>query len=409
MKVVPPKESANNKRAPLLPLVPDEDQELNSSNSVSYSLRVSPADANSPTYKKYVRVLTGGEDVRAVLTWVNDVALVVTGLNVTQPANEYTLLSNLVKGSAKTIYTDFVDIACQRAKTAAVDAEADATAKAALEARAASSFNTTRIMRDAKKALIQGIVPNKIVAMVKRYLRRECRKPPDMKVRTYYQHLLRINNDELPMLPPFDPAQNMSQDELIDILIYATPRSWMRKMDRQGFDPVVKTLPEVVNFMERIEQAEDSEGPRIDHAQKSTSNSNGKSKKAKTKGGHGSKFCLVHGKCSHSSDECEVLKKRVEDYKSGKNSSGGRFGNKTWSRKAEESTKSSKKDLAAFIKKAVSTGVKKELNAVDKKRKAKDDDLDLHAFDEDLKGFNYTDMDNLKIESDDESTGEVSC
>ena len=78
-------------------------------------------------------------------------------------------------------------------------------------------------------------------------------------------------------------------------------------------------------------------------------------------------------------------------------------------RKAKESTKSSQKDLAAFIKKAVAQGVKKELNSVDKKRKAKDDDLDLNAFDEDLKGFNYSDMDNLKIDSDDESSGEVSC
>ena len=212
------------------------------------------------------------------------------------------------------------------------------------------------------------------------------------------------------MLPPFNPAQNMSDDELIDILIYATPRSWMREMDRQGFDPVTKTLQEVVTFMERIEQSEDFDGQRVDHSQKSSSSSSNKHKKAKTKGSARDKYCLVHGRGSHTSDECEVLKKRAEEYKSGKPSTGGRFGNKTWSRKADESTKSSKKDLAAFIKKAVASGVKKELNSVDKKRKAKsDDDYDLHAFDEDLKGFNYSDMENLKIDSDDESTGEVSC
>ena len=115
MKVALPKENggANSKRVPLLPLVPEDDHELNSSNSVSYSLRVNPTDADSPTYKKYVRVLTGGEDVRTVLTWVSDTALVISGLNVTQPGNEYTLLTNLVKGSAKTIYTDFVDLACR--------------------------------------------------------------------------------------------------------------------------------------------------------------------------------------------------------------------------------------------------------------------------------------------------------
>ena len=31
-------------------------------------------------------------------------------------------------------------------------------------------------------------------------------------------------------------------------------------MDRQGFDPITKTLSEVVNLMERIEQSEDFDG-----------------------------------------------------------------------------------------------------------------------------------------------------
>ena len=93
--------------------------------------------------------------------------------------------------------------------------------------------------------------------MVKRYLRRECRKPADMKVRAFCQHLLRVNEDELLALPPFGTNQTMSEDELIDIMLYATPRSWSCEMDRQGFDPVVKNLAEVVQFMERIEQSED--------------------------------------------------------------------------------------------------------------------------------------------------------
>ena len=261
MKVVPPKDNGgSHRKKPLLPLVPDTKDELNSSNSVSYSLRVTPSDADSPTYKKYVRVLTGSKDVRTVLTWVADTALVITGLNILTPANECTLLTNLVKGSVKTIYTEYVDIKCRRLKQEQVDAEKDATNKATLERRQPLQFIDSRTLREAKRALIKGIVPNKIVAMVKRYLRRECRKPADMKVRAYYQHLLRINNDELPALPPFNPAQNMSNDELIDILIYATPKSWMREMDRQGFDPVTKTLQEVVTFMERIEQSKDFDG-----------------------------------------------------------------------------------------------------------------------------------------------------
>ena len=134
-----------------------------------------------------------------------------------------------------------------------------------------------------------------------------------MKIRTYYQHLLCINTDELPLLPPFDAGQSMSEDELIDILCYATPRSWMREMDRQGFDPVAKTLTEVVTFMERIEQAEDFDGQQIDYQQRSSSN-HGKKKSKTTKNSKGTKHCIVHGNCAHSSEECEVLKRAAKNH-----------------------------------------------------------------------------------------------
>ena len=291
--------------------------------------------------------------------------------------------------------------ACTVDKLAAIDAEANQAAKDALKACDNLDFITDRHVRDSKKAVLTGIVPNKTVAMVKRYLRRECRKPPDMKVRTYYQHLLRINNDELMALPPFSPSQNMAEDELIDILVYATPKSWSREMDRQGFDPINKRLREVVDFMERIEQSEDFDGQKVDHGQPKTQGQ-GKAKK-KSKSSSGTAYCLIHGKGSHSSDECKVLQEQAKKLKEGgTGQSRGKFGNKTWSRKATESSQSSKKDLAAFIKKQVAKGVQKELLSSDKKRKAKED-LDLNAFEGDLRGFNYEDMDNLKIDSDDES------
>ena len=227
-----------------------------------------------------------------------------------------------------------------------------------------------------------------------------------MKIRTYYQHLLRINTDELPLLPPFDAGQSMSEDKLIDILCYATPCSWMREMDRQGFDPVAKTLTKVVTFMERIKQAEDFDGQQIDYQQRSSSN-HGKKKSKTAKNSKGTKHCIVHGDCTHSSEECEVLKRAAKNHQ---NKGTGGYSNKTWKRKAEDLAKSAKKDLASFIKKSIARGVQKELNSIDKKCKAKDNKLDLNAFDGDLKGFNYEDMDNLKIESDDEtSVGGTSC
>ena len=59
MKVVPPKNNGTSKKAPLLPLIPDPLDEMSQENSTSYMLRVNPTDAGSPTYKKYVRILSG--------------------------------------------------------------------------------------------------------------------------------------------------------------------------------------------------------------------------------------------------------------------------------------------------------------------------------------------------------------
>ena len=74
MKISKTKGEGSLKKTPLLPLVPDPEAELNSSNSVSYLLK------DSPTFKKYVRVLNGSEGVQSVLTWSSDQAQVIRGL-----------------------------------------------------------------------------------------------------------------------------------------------------------------------------------------------------------------------------------------------------------------------------------------------------------------------------------------
>ena len=405
MKVVP--SNKRSKKQPLLPLVPEATEEMDSSNSVSYNLRVDPSNNDSPTFKKHVRVLEGGESVRSCLQWCRDSSAVLTGLNITDTKSSFDLYCNLLSGSALTLFETKVRAECKEAKEAAVAAQGDATLKRALQARTEISFITEAMVNHGKQTVMKGLIPNKIVAMVKRYLRRECRKPADMKIRTYFQHLTRINESELPLLPPFQLAQNLPPDEIVDILIYATPKSWMREMDRQGFDPISKTPLEVVDFQERIEQSEDFDGQVVDRQQKSTSsNKDKKKKKQRTDGGSsGTQFCLKHGKCNHTSDECEVLKRLAKE----ESNSGGKFGNKTWNRKADEAKKASKKELAAFVKKAIAKGVKKELNSVDKKRKSSDDDsFDLNAFEGELEGFNYKDMENLSLDDDDKSEGEIS-
>jgi len=75
--------------------------------------------------------------------------------------------------------------------------------------------------------------PQQILQCVKCYLRHEARKPIDMGIKTYLMHIIRINMQEIPWLPPnFNVAQHLSDDEVVDILLFGTPKSWQREMDR---------------------------------------------------------------------------------------------------------------------------------------------------------------------------------
>jgi hypothetical protein len=87
-------------------------------------------------------------------------------------------------------------------------------------------------------------------------MRRYMRKLHDMKVHTYVHSLMQINIKEIPHLPPFARDQRLSEDEIIKIILNATPNSWSQETDRQNFDPEQQSILSLLQFMERIEQLE---------------------------------------------------------------------------------------------------------------------------------------------------------
>jgi hypothetical protein len=265
------------------------------------------------------------------------------------------------------------------------------------------------------------LLPNKILQRVKRYLRREARKPVDMTVREHLMHILRVNAQEIPRLPPnFSAAQALSDDEVIDILLFGTPKSWQREMDRQGFDPLAVTPADVVAFMERIEMSEDFDA---DKKVAKVNQGKGKKKTNFAKGNSdadGSKYCMLHGNNNtHDTSECKTLMaqaKKLKGNNGAKGKGGNKGGNKTWKNNAKDKTDDSKKELAALIKKATEVIKKSKLNAIEpvKKRKvnwpSEEEEAELCALDAELKDFNYEDMDKMdmgKLVIKDPEDGEV--
>ena len=209
-----------------------------------------------------------------------------------------------------------------------------------------------------------------------------------MKVRFYYQQLLRINTEEVARLPPFRANQALGDEELLDVILFGTPKSWQKEMDRQGYDPMNHPLHEVVDFLENVESAEE-----FDHS-KDSKKANTKSSKTKKESGRQGAYCMLHGQGNHSTEDCIKLKAEAKRLKSGNSSSGQKSqkAGKTWGGEATNAADKTKKDLAAMVKKTV----QKEVKAAEKKRKASDDDdssveLALIDIEKQLKDFNYDD------------------
>ena len=269
--------------------------------------------------------------------------------------------------------------------------------------------------------MMTGLLPNKALQRVKRYLRREARKPFDMNVKSYYLNIMRINSEEIPKLPPhFNDTQSLADDEIVDILLYGTPKSWQKEMDRQGFDPLGHTPMEVVAFMERIEASEEFDADK--KTTKVAASNKGKKKANDSNGTKGSHHCMLHGSNNtHDTSECKTLQAQAKKLKgnNGGSNKNGKGHNKSWKNKAKDETDDSKKELAALVKKATQLIKQQELNAIElvkkvepvKKRKvnwpsAEDlkEEQELATFEAELKDFNYGDLEQLDLndESDDE-------
>ena len=390
----------------LIPLIPTSaTEELSKENSCSFSLRTNRANADSPTYKINCRILQGDEDLGAVLRWVRTVQRVLTGLGLVHVNDRIGIVETMMRGTPLTLFRASIHAQAEEVYQAALVVAAAGAApvadRAAIVANGVGHYRDDAHFALAMNEIIVNLAPKKSLQRVKRHFRRECRKPFDMKVRTYYQHLMRINMEDIPMLPPFQANQHLNTDEILDIVLFGTPKSWQREMDRQGFDPLDNTMQQVIDFLEQVETSEDFEGTPVKKGQdnkssqkkKSSSSSQGQQKRGDQK------HCSFHGWGGHSSEECYKLQgdaKRQKGHGNGSKGS-GKYSNKSWSRNNSDQ---SQKELAHFVKQAVAAGIKEGTSST-KKRKSKAD-LDLNAFDTDLKDFNYQDMDDLKIESDDD-------
>ena len=172
-------------------------------------------------------------------------------MGITTGAAQIRMAESLMQGTPLTLFQTRATSLAESAREAAADAAeaVNAGSGTAILGQPITQHTTTAIVEQALRNIVTNVLPCKVLQRCKRFLRRECRKPNGMKVRSYFQHLMGINYSELGQLPPFNEDNNpVSHDELMDILLFGTPKSWQREMDRQGFDPLDNATQEVVSF-----------------------------------------------------------------------------------------------------------------------------------------------------------------
>ena len=425
---------SNEDLLPLVPVIVEKAKDRQS----TFRLYSTPGVATSVRYDFVMNHLEETDSMREVITFGRNIQKLARGTaNHTdaQAADLLNLIAPMVHGNIKMAFDSRVAteamVLLLTAQEAAYPAQllaiqtanhttADAPTQAEMDAAwiwvrdldnvpqpAPTQATVTAVMQ----FIIGTVMPFRALAKVRRRLKRQTRKPADMKIRAFVSHFLRINNEELEWIPPFLPSNKLNMDELLEIWQFAIPNSWLRKLAEQGKDPVTMTSTEFLNAVEYLESAEGD----FDSAPKSSASPNSQSskKKKKSNGKHGSDksnnngdyYCMYHKKNdTHATADCKILKSLAEGKLKGTSSKTNKKDykskNKTYNRDAKKSADDAKKDMAAIIQKAVKAELnsfvsnkkkrKAELNAID--AKADDDTVSLGDFDyEKLEGMSFSD------------------
>jgi hypothetical protein len=205
-------EKKNNDPIPL-PLVPIDRKPPAHNECQEFTLKTDPADANSTEYKFHMHYLKGTEDTCSIIAWVDDINHVIARLGVNQPVPANTLYTQCMHGTALSTFKTTVRRLCNNARNTAFDAAPNDAAHEVIRNQNNAHYYSQAILHDSLNHMITELMPEHILCHTKRYLHRRCRKPADMKIRMFHNHLSNMILNELPHLPPFGNNQMLTIDD----------------------------------------------------------------------------------------------------------------------------------------------------------------------------------------------------
>ncbi len=292
MKVSLPAGKTSKCFPPPIPLERPEKKELSEGECLTLKLKTVPTDENSQFYEPSVPYFSTGTPEQW-FKFRRDLTRVFTGQNLSAGPQQCAMVRRPLDGDALTKFN---------------------------ESAIATGDETVPNPSEVLGAVTTHVMPQRALAHQKRCMRGFMRKPLSVTTRLFVARVNELNTHSSDF-PPFNDDQALPQDETMDILEFAIPSRWRNQATSQGFDVMIHTPTEFVEFCERIELAETNEEKspgKNSNKEKPTKTSHKRGSKRKSEDSEGSakKNCLLHGEnCGHTTDECELLKSQTDNMK----------------------------------------------------------------------------------------------
>ena len=200
----------NSHQVPIIPLERSKSSDSKDQKHIEHTCYNTPGDSKTGKYVIQVPIYDSGHPEE----WINFVELVnkcITGQNITTGPQMYQLVLRVLQGDAKAQF---------EAQTGHFGAQ------------------NPRNFKNVMAAMTVHVFPRYALRDQKRYLQRYLEKPIKMKVRKFVTRLTQLNH-YLDSFPPDSPGQQVDKlpdHEVKEILFYAMPKTWQKRMTEQGYN-----------------------------------------------------------------------------------------------------------------------------------------------------------------------------
>ena len=238
---------------------------------IEITCRHSPADKDTKknNYNVHVRIFDHGtpEDM---LLWYTKIQDVFLKKPCDDAESKFDITELLLSGQALRNFLQF--------KTEICDSEVTTEGTAVATKRGVTEDTFKEVLEKFRDYAFKKFAARYQVS----YLRHSLRKPVGVTIRACAARLQEINN-YLKHFPGPDLNTPLADGDLISILVAMVPSQWRRKMISINFEPLNKTMLEVIEYMEQLEVLESTERKAKDSKKTDKEKSENKNDKSRAK------------------------------------------------------------------------------------------------------------------------------